>query len=110
MSVPFIQSPNPSTRFPFEGIEIKVPKCMHPTERPTVLPFRSEVKKVTMSISPPDSPNPDTDPKSPPPVPIDLKMTPVEIAEAIDRKCRYLFPLAFAAFNLVYWIIIITKQ
>lgn len=32
-----------------------------------------------------------------------LKDTPQEIAESIDRKCRYLFPLAFILFNLIYW-------
>lgn len=32
-----------------------------------------------------------------------LKDTPQEIAQSIDRKCRYLFPSAFILFNLIYW-------
>lgn len=32
-----------------------------------------------------------------------MKDTPQEIAESIDRKCRILFPLFFALFNLIYW-------
>lgn len=32
-----------------------------------------------------------------------LKDTPQEVAESIDRKCRFLFPLAFILFNLIYW-------
>lgn len=32
-----------------------------------------------------------------------FKDTPQEVAESIDRKCRYLIPLAFILFNLIHW-------
>lgn len=30
-------------------------------------------------------------------------LTPRDIANGIDRHCRYIFPLAFIIFNAVYW-------
>jgi len=30
--------------------------------------------------------------------------TPQEIAEAIDHKCRVIFPCVFLLFNICYWI------
>lgn len=99
------QSPNTKTKFPFDEINLKVPKNSELAQRRTVTPLSPSVKRVKLTLSPmtpPDSPNSnETD------ISNDwLKPTPVEIAETIDRKCRYLFPIFFIVFNLIYWIII----
>nr|WMV64455.1 cys-loop ligand-gated ion channel subunit [Pardosa pseudoannulata] len=33
----------------------------------------------------------------------EFKMTPQDIANSIDRKCRYIFPVGFLIFNIIYW-------
>lgn len=33
----------------------------------------------------------------------EFKMTPQDIANSIDRKCRYIFPVGFLIFNVIYW-------
>lgn len=33
----------------------------------------------------------------------EFKMTPQDIANSIDRKCRYIFPAGFIIFNIIYW-------
>ena len=39
----------------------------------------------------------------------DFKLTPEELANEIDRRCRRYFPLAFLVFNFFYWIILQVK-
>ncbi|KAG8197123.1 hypothetical protein JTE90_011286 [Oedothorax gibbosus] len=34
------------------------------------------------------------------------KMTPQDIANSIDRKCRYIFPGGFLLFNVIYWLVL----
>jgi len=72
-----------------------------------MIPGSPSLKKHNFIVTPPDTPqtpnfdiNADNsyDP---------LKKTPVEIAESIDRKCRIIFPVMFAVFNLIYWLIIV---
>ncbi|GFQ72559.1 glycine receptor subunit alpha-3 [Trichonephila clavata] len=36
----------------------------------------------------------------------ELKMTPQDIANSIDRKCRYIFPAGFMVFNVIYWLVL----
>ena len=97
-----------ATRFPFDGIEIKVPKS--PFVLDNNIPRSPAIpKKFKISLTPPETPNPDVESSKGTSVQIDLKLTPLEIAEAIDRKCRYIFPLAFILFNVIYWLFIILK-
>ncbi|GFU28405.1 glycine receptor subunit alpha-3 [Nephila pilipes] len=36
----------------------------------------------------------------------EIKMTPQDIANSIDRKCRYIFPAGFMVFNVIYWLVL----
>ncbi|GIX79089.1 glycine receptor subunit alpha-3 [Caerostris extrusa] len=36
----------------------------------------------------------------------EIKMTPQDIANSIDRKCRYIFPTGFLVFNVIYWLVL----
>lgn len=36
----------------------------------------------------------------------EYKMTPQDIANSIDRKCRYIFPGGFILFNVIYWLVL----
>ncbi|XP_021003849.2 glycine receptor subunit alpha-4 [Parasteatoda tepidariorum] len=33
-------------------------------------------------------------------------LTPQDIANGIDKKCRYLFPVTFLVFNFIYWLVL----
>ncbi|GBM31654.1 Glutamate-gated chloride channel [Araneus ventricosus] len=36
----------------------------------------------------------------------EFKMTPQDIANSIDRKCRFIFPAGFIVFNIIYWLVL----
>ncbi|XP_054707122.1 glycine receptor subunit alpha-3-like [Uloborus diversus] len=36
----------------------------------------------------------------------EFKMTPIDIANSIDRKCRFIFPAGFVVFNIIYWLVL----
>ncbi|KFM72637.1 Glycine receptor subunit alpha-3, partial [Stegodyphus mimosarum] len=36
----------------------------------------------------------------------EFKMTPQDIANSIDRKCRCIFPTGFLIFNVIYWLVL----
>ncbi|XP_055945586.1 gamma-aminobutyric acid receptor subunit beta-2-like isoform X1 [Argiope bruennichi] len=36
----------------------------------------------------------------------EFKMTPQDIANSIDRKCRVIFPAGFIVFNIIYWLVL----
>lgn len=36
----------------------------------------------------------------------EFKMTPQDIANSIDRKCRFIFPAGFLVFNIIYWTVL----